>query len=788
MTKSPRLNGLHNYVAGYHGFEDDVPMNILTSRIWVFVAAFSLVSSLPVAALDLQARGRVEQVFVLGAHPKDHISLIDRQGTVIRQTDADGLGGAVFRNIIPDTGYVVVVSGKGQKWCSGPLTVRSRDAVPPWEWYEQQVLETGVYGHAGYGYLETRDGTLLSVQVQLPAGPGPYPTLVEYSGYSPSDATADDIGRGRIQPLRLIAATQGYAYVGVNIRGTGCSGGAFDYFERLQVLDGYDVIETVAAQPWALNHRVGMFGISYPGISQLFVAQSRPPHLAAIAPLSVIDDTFRSTLYPGGIFNDGFALNWATERQLQNRWPDPVGAGWVIDRVGAGDAQCLDNQMLRQQNPDLLQRIQRHLFFPAVGDPDYPEGGYGLAPFYFVSRISVPTFVGGAWQDEQTGGHWPVMLDRFDPAVPLHIVATNGTHVDSLGPEFLGRMLEFFDFYLAERVPHTDDQTRVFVGILYAGIFGVPSLTLPADRFTGMPYDVAFSAYQSQPRVTVLWENGGREDLAPGAPRPRATSYYGEWPPAETVAQSWYLQPHGALGEDVPALGDEQPSGADFFTYDPHATPRGDFRCPDGDKNPSHCQSAIWRADAVYDWRALPAGKSLSFISEALLSQLTMLGSASADLWVATDLSDVDLQVTLTEVRPDGYERYVQNGWLRASHRALDLKSSTELRPRQTHLEQDAEQLPAGEYVLLRVELFPFGHVFRPGSRIRLSVEAPGGSRPLWTFAALEPEKPSRVWIGHSIAHPSRLVLPVVGNVDVPDSLPACPSLRSQPCRGYIEP
>ena len=63
---------------------------------------------------------------------------------------------------------------------------------------------------------------------------------------------------------------------------------------------GYDVVEAVAAQPWVAHHKVGMVGISYPGISQLFVAQTQPPDLEAIAPLSTIADTYRSTLYPGG--------------------------------------------------------------------------------------------------------------------------------------------------------------------------------------------------------------------------------------------------------------------------------------------------------------------------------------------------------------------------------------------------------------------------------------------------------------------------------------------------------
>ena len=45
----------------------------------------------------------------------------------------------------------------------------------------------------------------------------------------------------------------GFAVVDVNMRGTGCSGGAFDFFEPLQNLDGYDVVETIAHQPWVLG-------------------------------------------------------------------------------------------------------------------------------------------------------------------------------------------------------------------------------------------------------------------------------------------------------------------------------------------------------------------------------------------------------------------------------------------------------------------------------------------------------------------------------------------------------
>jgi len=78
----------------------------------------------------------------------------------------------------------------------------------------------------------------------------------------------------------------------------------------MQSIDGYDVIEAIAAQDWVYEHHVGMVGISYSGISQLFVAQTQPPNLAAITPISVIEDSYRSVVWPGGIYNNGFAMCW----------------------------------------------------------------------------------------------------------------------------------------------------------------------------------------------------------------------------------------------------------------------------------------------------------------------------------------------------------------------------------------------------------------------------------------------------------------------------------------------
>jgi hypothetical protein len=91
--------------------------------------------------------------------------------------------------------------------------------------------------------------------------------------------------------------------------------------------------------------------------------------------------------------------------------------------------------------------------------------------------------------------------------------------------------------------------------------------------------------------------------------------------------------------------------------------------------------------------------------------------------------------------------------------------------------------LPNGTYALARVEVFPFAHVFRAGSRIRVIVDAPGGSRPAWSFNDLPAQGHQINTVGFGGAFASRIVLPVVSGVSVASGLPACPGLRGQPCR-----
>ena len=549
----------------------------------------------------------------------------------------------------------------------------------------------------------------------------------------------------------------GYAYVGVNMRGTGCSGGSYRFFEISQQTDGYDVVEAVAAQPWVQGNAVGMVGISYPGISQLYVAAQQPPSLLAITPLSVIENSYRSTLYPGGILNTGFAVEWTQARMDQSQ---PYGQGWEQGIVDGGDETCAVNQAMRLQNPDLVAEIGDNQFYRDDMEAE-------LAPVTFVDRIEVPTFLAGAWQDEQTGGRFPTMIDEFTGTDHLYVSLVNGLHTESLSPGIFDRYVEFLDLYVKKAVPNLDG-ARAVAPVLADGIWGVSDVALPPNRFEGMTYEEALAEFEAEPAVEVLFEQGAADGATPGSPTPRFTASFESWPIPEGEVARWYLGADGTLTEDAPTVAESTSE----YTADPSALPETFF---EGDG------SDIWRADAEWNWLPIPEGTGVEFTTEPFAEDTAFVGGGSADLWISSSAEDTDLEVTVVEVRPDGTEQYVQSGWLRASHRALDEDASTELLPVHGHYEADAAPLPAGEFSPVRVEIFPFAHAFRAGSQLRITIDAPGNARGEWTFVTISDGE--TVTIAHDADHPSSVALTLVPGVDVPAGYPACGSLRGQPCR-----
>jgi predicted acyl esterase len=145
----------------------------------------------------------------------------------------------------------------------------------------------------------------------------------------------------------------------------------------------------------------------------------------------------------------------------------------------------------------------------------------------------------------------------------------------------------------------------------------------------------------------------------------------------------------------------------------------------------------------------------------------------------------VDLQATISEVRPDAKETFVQGGWLRANERKLDAAKSTPLEPVLSLRASDVSPMPANRFVPLTIPLYYQGHVYRAGSRIRVTITAPNGDQPIWSFGETDPTGTANVAVAYSRQMPSSLLLPIVSGVNVPTGLPPCPGLRGEPCRDY---
>jgi predicted acyl esterase len=748
---------------------------------------------------DFTVRPGVEIATVFGATPGRAYTLYDATGARRLSVIADDFGHAHFsylpfahetidpgnpdnpeagitgdfvrraRVVPPGDGWVVRDDAADPPEAFRPFRVLAVGDVPDPALFDRQVLNGvffGIFGHDGdphdgLNYIEMRDGVHLSAMVRFPDpgiwGDGPWPTVIEYSGYAPSQPDAPD-------PGSRIATLLGFATVGVNMRGTGCSGGVFDIFSPAQQADAYDIIEAVARQEWVLHGHVGMVGLSYPGISQVYAAATRPPSLAAIAPLSIFSDPWEM-LRPGGIYNAGFTRQWLDER---DREASPNGQSWTDERIALGDTVCAEHQELRNQNLDFGSIFEALDFYPDVA---YPRSVKRL-----VRDIEVPVYLSGGFQDEQTGPQFADILNHFEKSQHARFVLYNGRHVDGYSPLTLARWWEFLELFVAKRVPRMPDWMRELGAAEFSREYGSEGLAFEADRFSSFAaddYAGVLEAWSREPPVRVLFESGGFTDQ-PGAPEARFAMDVARWPPPDAWTSELFLQPSGALEDIAPATDDEA-----TWAHDPQAG-RKTFFGPRGYQTMPRLWDIAWTR---FDPEHVAAWET-----DVLAEPWILAGPGWLELHVVTPASDLHVQVTLTEIRTDGNEALIQSGWLRAGHGTIDEDFTDGNALHYTWREEDFAPITPGQATLMRIPIPSVAHALRAGSRLRVAVSSPGRNHGTWQFPEpLDTQGPQRLLMGPATA--SKLVLTRIDGTEtgdglaIPEAPPACPGLRGQPCR-----
>jgi predicted acyl esterase len=500
----------------------------------------------------------------------------------------------------------------------------------------------------------------------------------------------------------------GYAVMGVNPAGTGCSGGAIEYTRPQLGMHGAEAVEFAASQPWS-DGNVGMTGWSYGGASQLATAQFQPPHLRAIVPGHILTN-YREALAPGGVPAPGFVTPW---RVVVHAYWTQVVAQTAREE---GDDDCLrqiETNVAAEDSNSVMKMVLAH----PLRD-DYMDS-FDLGKN--IDRINVPVLSLEAFQDQAVtvrGGHFQ---SRLDPA-KMWLLQTNGTHDMYRSAAFAATVVQFLDRFVKGR-------------------------------------DNGFE--RNTPRITVwmeAFESGTGVLERRSSARPRWAVHRNSIRTGDLIVKEYHLGAGNVLADAV------SPAQAEGFDYPGAGVAVNDI-----------VGTTFW-GPLPGDWKK----SSLAHTSAPLAQDMMVYGPGSADLWITANGGDADVQVTVTEVRPDGQEIYVQRGWLRLSNRAIDTARSTPLLP--MHLDRPEQLMPLlpGRPVLARVEINKMGHYFRRGSRLRVWIDTPAqtGGLVFDTFTQKQ-----RIHVLRNAKYDSLLRIGVLKDVKGPQSPLECGVVLMQPCR-----
>ena len=557
--------------------------------------------------------------------------------------------------------------------------------------------------------MKTRDGVTLYADVYAPKAAGKYPVLLARTPYGKSGHYNVIFGRE--------AASDGFIVVIQDVRGRYTSGGKWYPF-RHEIQDGYDTVEWAARLPHS-DGRVGMFGASYVGVTQLLAAVGRPPHLAGICPVVTASNYFENWTYQGGEFEQWFDESWTAE--LAQDTADRSLRKATNARTGA-DVLPLDHFPVFNIPAGLdgaaLTRSLAPYFLDWLAHPTYDSYWKQWSIEEHYSRIGVPALTIAAWYDPFLGGSLRNYMGLKAHAATAAARSGQRLVIAVGGHSGWGRKVGDVDFGPA--ADFDDSATTLdWYEYLFKGA---------KNEFAG-PDPV---------RIFVMGIDKWRNE--PG------------WPPPGMKQVPYYLHSAGKANTDA---GDgmlstrraaaEPPDRYVYNPANPVPTIGGPLCC-----DPEHLEPG------ARDQRPVESRPDvLVYTTPPLRQNLDVIGPVTLRLYASSSAVDTDFTGKLVDVSPDGFARNVTEGILRASFRN-SMIAPTPIQP--------------GKIYLYTIDLWATGNVFLKGHRIRLEVSSsnfPRFARNLNTgknagSSAKYVKAENGVY--HDTLHPSALILPVVSH------------------------
>ena len=548
-----------------------------------------------------------------------------------------------------------------------------------------------------------RDGVVLRADIYRPDAPGKFPVLLERTPYDKRGSA--DFG--------YRAAARGYVVVIEDTRGRYASQGEWYPFLH-ESDDGYDTVEWAAALPYA-DSKVGMFGGSYVGATQMLTAIAHPPHLAGIFPVVTASNYHSNWTYQGGAFEQWFNESWTS-----------------------GLAQDTFNRRVSEVTNALPNTWRLPLAdYPLFGGhlADALEGPLSLAP-YFLDWLAHPSY-DDYWK------RWSI--DDHDSAVTVpayHVAAWYDIFLGGTLRNYLGLSASAG----AEAARHGQRLLVIIGGHAGGGRkigdvdFG-PNADIDTDEVMLRWYDhvlkgAANGVEKEKPvKIFVMGRNEWREE--------------DQWPPARVVTSRYYLhssgKANGLSGDGTLATTAPQSETADSFTYDPAdpvPTVGGNLCCDSGHlaPGPRDQRSDEARSDV------------LVFNTPAFTRDFEVTGPVSVELYASSSAVDTDFTAKLVDVWPNGFAQNLADGIIRARYR--DSQEKPEL-------------INPGQIYKLTIDLWATSNVFLAGHKLRLDLSSSNFPRFDRNLNTGENQNRATRWVKatntiyHDQQHPSALILSV---------------------------
>jgi hypothetical protein len=238
--------------------------------------------------------------------------------------------------------------------------------------------------------VKMRDGVTLRADIYRPQAEGKFPVLLQRTPYNKDRSE-----------LGLRGAARGYVVIVQDVRGRYASEGEWYTFVN-EPNDGYDTVEWAAALPYS-NGKVGMFGGSYVGATQMLAAIAHPPHLAGICPVVTSSNYHASWTYQGGAFEQWFNESWTSglaQDTLARRVAKNTNAVNGMWKLPLASYPLFPLREADGSSPASLAPY----FMDWLAHPNYDDYWKRIAIEEHFADITVPALHVAAWYDIFLGG------------------------------------------------------------------------------------------------------------------------------------------------------------------------------------------------------------------------------------------------------------------------------------------------------------------------------------------------------------------------------------------------